>query len=67
MKDLHGHNAAMDRAVSIQRRQCGLAGVLCPRCHTVEMVYRDGVVLMIDPPVMRVVCPECGLEGRKIV
>ena len=67
MRTLNDHNHSRTHTVSIEKRQKGLAGVICPRCQTTEMVYKDGVVMMVDPPKMRVECPECGFCGEKIV
>ena len=67
MLTLHDHNFERKNTVPIEKRVCGMAGVICPRCQITEMVLKDGVIMMIDPPQMRVVCPECGYEGEKLV
>ncbi len=64
MKNLNEHNATQDQRAPIQRREP--AGVYCPRCQATEMLYMDGMTLMVDPPKMRVECPACGYIGEKI-
>jgi RNase P subunit RPR2 len=64
MKTLEQHNK--DLREKRKRKTEQKAGVLCDKCET-EMIYKDNSVLRSSPPMRRVICLECGFEGKKVL
>ena len=68
VKSLEEHNNLMQKEHGLEGRKWREAGVTCPKCvPAVIMLGQVGAILTSHPPKIRVRCPECKLEGYKII
>ena len=63
---LTNRNARRSREIAENERSKTLAGVLCDTCYADMVKPEPLVTLTVDPPRMRVKCPNCGAEGTMI-